>query len=117
MLLRSSGGRLGGDVGGVVVGIDEVGSMFIVWVVIDGVVFDENKVELFGGVFMKEEKWKEKMEYLEVWEKNVEVFEFGGLDKGIVVKIIVWEILIVWKFIVDKIILGFCLEVVCVVLV
>lgn len=56
MLLRSSGGRLGGDVGGVVVGIDEVGSMFIVWVVIDGVVFDENKVELFGGVFMKEEK-------------------------------------------------------------
>lgn len=56
MLLRSSGGRLGGDVGGAVAGTDEVGSTLTVWVATDGVVFDENKAELLGGVPTKEEK-------------------------------------------------------------
>ena len=60
MLLRSSGGRLGGDVGGVVAGTDEVGSKLTGWLasvaVTDGVVFDENKAELLGIVPTKEEK-------------------------------------------------------------
>lgn len=57
------------------------------------------------------------MEYLEVREKNAEVFESGGLDKGIVAKTTVWEILIARKLIVDKTIPGLCLEAVRVVLV
>lgn len=57
------------------------------------------------------------MEYLEVREKNAEVFESGGLDKGIVAKTTVWEILIARKLIVDKTIPGLCLEAVSVVLV
>lgn len=60
MLLRSSGGRLGGDVGGAVAGTDEVGSTLTVWVVpvadTDGVVFDENKAELLRSVPRMEEK-------------------------------------------------------------
>ena len=60
MLLRSSGGRLAGDVGGAVAGTDEVGSTLTVWVasvaVTDEVVFDENKAELLGSEPRKEEK-------------------------------------------------------------
>jgi len=59
MLLRSSGGRLGGDVGGAVAGTDEVGSTLTVWVVpvadTDGVVFDENKAELLRSVLEEKE--------------------------------------------------------------
>lgn len=50
------------------------------------------------------------MEYLEVREKNAEVFESGGLDKGIVAKTTVWEIIIARKLIVDKTIPELCLE-------
>jgi len=60
MLLRSIGGRLGGNVGGAVAGTDEVGSTLSVWVasvaVTGGVVFDEKKVELLGSVPRMEEK-------------------------------------------------------------
>lgn len=60
MLLRSSGGKLGGEVGGAVAGTDEEGNMLIVWdasvAVTVRVVFDEDKAELLGNVPRKEEK-------------------------------------------------------------